>query len=56
MFQGQGRVSIGGGDQVWLAVNKTLLLDARVQVTDVGDPCKVVDLSPAAQPGKYNMS
>ena len=51
IFEGVGTVSIGGGDQIWLAVNKTLLLEVNVKATDVGVPCKKVDLSPAAQTG-----
>ena len=51
MYEGNGTISVGGGDQVWLAVNKTVLLEVYTDVTAEEVPCKTVDLTPASIPG-----
>ena len=54
MYKGNGSVAVAGGEQIWLAINKTLLLDINVQPTDTEIPCKMVDLTPAAETGNHH--
>ena len=45
-------MSIGGGDEMWLYVNKVLLLEVLTSTSTAAPPCKRVDITAASQPGK----
>ena len=45
-------MSIGGGDEMWLYVNKVLLLEVLTSASSATPLCKTVDISAASQPGK----
>ena len=51
LYSGRGVISVAGGDQVWLAVNKTLLLELSTDPDDVTVPCMTVDISAASGEG-----
>ena len=51
-FEGAGRITIGGGDEMWLYVNKVLLLEVLTDPSSATMPCKTVDISAASTPGK----
>ena len=51
LYSGRGVISVAGGDQMWLAVNKTLLLELSTDPDDVTVPCMTVDISAASGEG-----
>ena len=51
LYSGQGSISVAGGDQMWVAVNKTLLFEFSTDPNDVNVPCMSVNISAAAGTG-----
>ena len=43
---------MGGGEEVWLFLNRVLVLQVRNDADSASMTCKSVDISPAAQIGK----
>ena len=53
MFNGTETITVGGGEGVWLYINKVLV----IEILSTGSPnvtCHKIDLSPAADPGNLN--
>lgn len=51
-FLGNGTLTIGGGDEVWVYINRVLALEVVTDPAAATLPCKFIDLSPAAGDGK----
>ena len=51
-FAGTEKITIGGGEGLWLYIDKVLVIEFVSAGTST-DNCYKVDLSPAAQAGKY---
>ena len=52
-FEGTGRITIGGGDEMWLYVNKVLLLEVLTDPSSATTPCKTIDISAASAQGMF---
>ena len=52
-FEGAGRITVGGGDEMWLYVNKVLLLEVLTDPSSATIPCKTIDISAASTPGMF---
>ena len=53
VFQGNETITVGGGDEIWLYVNRKL----AIQIDNIGNSyseCQQIDLSPALPEGKDN--
>ena len=55
-YEGKGSVAIAGGDEIWLAINGTMLLEVISDPTDSDIKCKRIDLSNAAGTGNILLS
>jgi len=53
MFNGNGTISVGGGDELWLYINKILVIQLIANPDDEDLPCRMVDIAPASNPGKW---
>ena len=51
-YGGSGIISVAGGDQIWLAINKTLIFEITTDPDATEIPCMTIDLSPASNGGK----
>ena len=54
-FSGVGNITVGGGDEVWVYVNRVLLLEVIDIAGGSNTPCKTIDISPAAASGKVTI-
>ena len=54
MYEGQGSISVAGGDQMWLAINKTLLFEFSTDPTSTDIPCMTIDITAASTTGEYS--
>ena len=52
-YTGQGSIAVGGGDEVWLAINNTLLIELVSDPTHTLIKCKRVDISGVDGDGKF---
>ena len=50
-FAGTEKVTVGGGEAIWLYINKVLVIEF-ISDGNATDNCYYVDLSPAASAGK----
>ena len=51
MYDGQGSISVAGGDQMWVAINKTILFEFTTDPASTTIPCMTIDISDASTPG-----
>ncbi|CAH1786413.1 unnamed protein product [Owenia fusiformis] len=51
IYQGDEVIVLAGGDEMWLYINKTLVLQLITDPNDVNIPCMSVDLTPASNSG-----
>jgi fibro-slime domain-containing protein len=51
-FSGSETITIGGGEELWLFINKILVLDIITKKTSNEIPCQKIDLS-TAKTGLY---
>ena len=52
MFAGTEKITVGGGEAVWLYINKVLVIE--IVSTGIGSPvCYKIDLSAAANTGNF---
>ena len=51
-FAGTEKITIGGGEGLWLYIDKVLVVEFVSKGTGT-DNCYKIDLSPAAQAGKF---
>ena len=51
MFNGTEKITVGGGEAVWLYINKVLLIEI-VSSSSASAQCYKIDLSPAANSGR----
>ena len=51
-FAGTEKITVGGGEAVWLYINKVLVVEFISNGTGT-DNCYKIDLSPAASAGKF---
>ena len=49
MFNGTEKITVGGGEAVWLYINKVLV----IEIVADGSTCYKIDLSPAANSSKF---
>ena len=52
VFNGTEKITVGGGEGLWLYINKVLVVEI-VSVGSSSQVCHKIDLSPAAVSGKF---
>ena len=53
LYEGQGKIMVGGGDELWLYINGVLVIQL---FTSSGVPCRTIDITTAANNGYYLMT
>ena len=50
-FEGAGKISVGGGEEIWVYLNRVLVLEVTSNPANPAVPCKTIDIAAAAQKG-----
>ncbi|KAL5007409.1 hypothetical protein ScPMuIL_016215 [Solemya velum] len=54
-FTGREKLTVGGGEELWLYINKVLVLEVIADLNGGPLPCQKIDLSPASSTGGGEM-